>query len=82
MEIVFRLKHQSVQSRKAWINSVPNDNDNHDCQHIWRIKRKGQNFRTTINCSYPLYISYGKHEQLLRQDKRFIMAKRDRLPSL
>ena len=48
MEIVFRLKHQSVQSRKAWINGRMNDNDDHDFQHIWRIKRKGQNFRTTI----------------------------------
>ena len=48
MEIVFPLKHQSVQSRKAWINSVPNDNDNNDCQHIWRIERKGQNFRIEI----------------------------------
>lgn len=48
MEIVFLLKHQSMQSRKAWINGRTNDNDNHDFQHIWRIKRKGQNFRTTI----------------------------------
>ena len=50
MEIVFPLKHQSVQSRKAWINGRTNDNDDHDYdydydydfQHIWRIKRKGQ----------------------------------------
>ena len=44
MEIVFPLKQQSMQSRKAWING----NDNHDCQHIWRIERKGQNFHTAI----------------------------------
>ena len=48
MEIVFPLKQQSMQSRKAWINGRTNDNDNHDFQHIWRIKRKGQNFRATI----------------------------------
>lgn len=48
MKIVFPLKHQSVQSRKAWINGRTNDNDNHDFQHIWRIKRKGQNFCATI----------------------------------
>lgn len=48
MEIVFPLKHQSVQSRKAWINGRTNDNDNNDCQHIWRIERKGQNFRNAI----------------------------------
>ncbi len=48
MEIVFPLKRQSMQSRKAWINGRTNDNDNHDCQHIWRIEHKGQNFCTAI----------------------------------
>lgn len=53
MEIVFPLKHQSVQSRKAWINGRTNDNDDHDhdhdFQHIWRIKRKGQRAKGKIS---------------------------------
>lgn len=44
----FPLKHQCIESRKAWINGGTNDNDNHDCQHIGRIERKGQNFCTAI----------------------------------